>query len=134
MTSFYATYIFISLAVIFMGLGLWFRHWLLYIASGICWGVPAMYGLIESRTEGQYVWALALFCLAMAIIMFFANWWLPKKKMQSDEFSQFNTSEDWAGSKEREVHAKTWGKPLDDTEAYRQEQQRAWNEKRSLRR
>ena len=117
MTDFLAMYFSLQLAVAILICALIWRFWILYLVSGFCWGVVALYTILLSHTGDIFIWAFSIFCIAMAIMMFFANWWLPKKKMQKDEYSQFSTTEDWANPRERKQHEKMWGKTVSQVSA-----------------
>lgn len=121
MTDFLASYFALQLAFALMICCFIWRFWPLYLASGLCWGVTALYSLIHSHAGEIFVWAFSLFCLAMAFAMFFGNWWIPKKYMQKDEFSQFSTFEDWETGQQKRNFAKSWGKPLTDAEKKQKE-------------
>ena len=114
MTEFVAVYFMLQLAFAIMICSFIWRFWPLYLASGFCWGMNALYTITQSHGGDVFIWAYSLFCLAMAFAMFFGNWWIPKKFMQKDEYSQFNMKEDWETPKQKRNMAKSWGKPLTD--------------------
>lgn len=110
MDNFLAAWLFLNLGFALMVVGLIWRYWFLYIASGLCWGIAGIYSLIVSHTGEVYVWAFAFFCLAMSILMFWANWLIPRKFMKRGEYTPFNTAEDWETKEGKQQHDKLWGK------------------------
>lgn len=109
MTNFLAAYFFLWLAGGFTVGALVWRFWPLYIASGFAWAAMAFYAIRYSHAGDLIVWALSIFCLAIAILMFFGNWWIPKR-IDRHDYSQFSTTEDFASPKEVKQHEKMWGK------------------------
>lgn len=126
MDDFVAVYFLLWIAGIGTIVSFIWRYWVLYIASGLAWGVVAIYSLIHSHGGADFVWAFTFFCFAMAFVMMFAYYWIPRLKMKRGEITPFNTDEDWETKEGREQHSKMWGKPhkVQEAEDLSKEQRR----------
>lgn len=67
MTNFYAVYLFTIIAIILLGLGLWFKRGWVMIMSSIGWLVTSVYCFNTATVAMPYVYYFAVFCLAASI-------------------------------------------------------------------
>ena len=72
MTNFYAVYLFLVIAIILLGIGLWFKHAWLFWLSALGWIMTAFYCFSLTTTATPYIGYFGVFCLAATIAMIVA--------------------------------------------------------------
>jgi membrane protein implicated in regulation of membrane protease activity len=105
MTDFYAVYLFIILGVVFLIAGFVFKHYILYVLSGLGWIMSAFYSFTISAADGTaYVAVFGWFCLAAAIAMFFSPFYMGEKKEGVKKLSDIEEYEKETAEYEQQVN------------------------------
>jgi hypothetical protein len=72
MTNFYAVYLFLIIALIMLGIGLYFKHAWLFWLSALGWVMTAFYCFSVTSAAMPYVGYFGVFCLIATIAMILA--------------------------------------------------------------
>lgn len=70
MTDFYAIYLFIFLAIVLLGLGLWSKYSWLFGLAALAWGITGIYSLVTgyaATPDRTYVIVFGLFALCACV-------------------------------------------------------------------
>ena len=67
MTDFYAVYLFVVIAVVLLGMGLWFKKGWVTVLSSVGWLMTAFYCFGIATSATPYIRYFAVFCLAASI-------------------------------------------------------------------
>lgn len=69
MTNFYAVYLFIIIAIVLLGLGLWFKRGWLFLLGALAWLFSSFYCFTTATATTQYIYLFGVFCLIFAVAM-----------------------------------------------------------------
>jgi hypothetical protein len=79
MTNFYAVYLFIIIAIVLLGLGLWFKRGWLFLLGALCWVFASFYCFATATATTQYIYLFGVFCLAAALANIIASFTINRK-------------------------------------------------------
>jgi membrane-bound ClpP family serine protease len=93
MTDFFAAYLLLILAVVFLIVALYFKHFWIFLLSGFSWIISGIYFLVNSTGQNTTIFVLGIFCILVSLPTFLAIWWT-REKAEPESPEEQETAED----------------------------------------